>query len=337
MQGVHELADLAPRDVVARAIVDRMAATGSDHVYLDARHLGAAFLERRFPSIVRRCRELGFDPATELLPVAPAQHYASGGVRVDLDGRASLPGLYACGEVSCTGVHGANRLASNSLLEGLVFANRIADDIVERLVRGELTATAAARWTSVTGGGDGLAGMPPVRALWGAAPLTDDPAVYRYAVAVAACAVAATVLALRSPLGLLLAGCRDHEARMRASGHSVTRALLGAYVWAAALAGLGGHLLVTAQRYVSPADVGFGTSSLCLLAAVLGGVASPLGALAGTALVVITRDRLASNWPGHGPLLLGALFIASVYLLPRGVAGLHIPLMSRRSPRKADL
>jgi L-aspartate oxidase len=113
--------------------------TGADHVYLDARHLGKDFLERRFPSIVARCRELGFDPATQLLPVAPAQHYASGGVRTDLVGRSSLAGLYACGEVSCTGVHGANRLASNSLLEGLVFAHRIADNITARLSAGDLT------------------------------------------------------------------------------------------------------------------------------------------------------------------------------------------------------
>jgi len=139
MQGVHDLADLAPRDVVAKAIVARMAQTGADHVYLDARHLGKEFLEKRFPSIVARCRELGFDPVSELLPVAPAQHYASGGVLVDLVGRSTLAGLYACGEVSCTGVHGANRLASNSLLEGLVFAHRIADDITVRLAAGELS------------------------------------------------------------------------------------------------------------------------------------------------------------------------------------------------------
>jgi L-aspartate oxidase len=138
MQGVHELADLAPRDIVAKAIVARMTQTDADHVYLDARHLGRDFLEKRFPSIVARCRELGFDPVTELLPVAPAQHYASGGVRTDVFGRSSLAGLYACGEVSCTGVHGANRLASNSLLEGLVFAHRIADDITLRLARGDL-------------------------------------------------------------------------------------------------------------------------------------------------------------------------------------------------------
>jgi L-aspartate oxidase len=143
MQGVHELADLAPRDIVATAIVARMAQTDADHVYLDARHLGRKFLEKRFPSIVTRCRELGFDPASELLPVAPAQHFASGGVLTDLVGRSTLAGLYACGEVSCTGVHGANRLASNSLLEGLVFAHRIADDITARLAAGDLSPAGA--------------------------------------------------------------------------------------------------------------------------------------------------------------------------------------------------
>ena len=126
---------------VYSATTNPAVATGEDHVYLDARHLGKEVLEDRFPSIVARCRELGFDPVTELLPVAPAQHYASGGVRTDLLGRSSLDGLYACGEVACSGVHGANRLASNSLLEGLVFAHRIADDITGRLASGELPAT----------------------------------------------------------------------------------------------------------------------------------------------------------------------------------------------------
>jgi len=138
MEGRHELADLAPRDVVARAILETMREQGTDHVFLDARHLGGAFLDERFPSIMASCRSLGFDPATELLPVAPAQHYASGGIETDLRGRSSLPGLYACGECSCTGVHGANRLASNSLLEGLVFASRIASDIPARIAAGEL-------------------------------------------------------------------------------------------------------------------------------------------------------------------------------------------------------
>jgi L-aspartate oxidase len=133
MAGQHELAELAPRDVVAKAIHRVLRQTGADHVYLDARHLGKDFIEQRFPTIVASTRAAGVDPAIALIPVAPAAHYASGGVRTDLHGRTSIPGLYACGEVACTGVHGANRLASNSLLEGLVFSRRIADDIARDL------------------------------------------------------------------------------------------------------------------------------------------------------------------------------------------------------------
>lgn len=122
----HRLAELAPRDVVAREIVREQRPGG--RVYLDARRLGQDFAER-FPGILALCRARGIDPRTDLIPVTPAAHYMMGGVVTDLAGRSSLPRLYACGEVSRTGVHGANRLASNSLLEGLVFAERVARDL----------------------------------------------------------------------------------------------------------------------------------------------------------------------------------------------------------------
>ncbi|MFF7018962.1 MULTISPECIES: L-aspartate oxidase [Streptomyces] len=131
MFGQHELAELAPRDIVAKAITRQMHEHGTEHMYLDARHFGARMWEQRFPTILAACRTHGIDPVTQPVPVAPAAHYASGGIRTDLRGRTTVPGLYACGEVACTGVHGANRLASNSLLEGLVFAERIAADIAE--------------------------------------------------------------------------------------------------------------------------------------------------------------------------------------------------------------
>lgn len=133
MTGRHPLADLAPRDVVAKAIMNVMMTTGTDHVYLDGRHLGAATWEHRFPTIRANCLDHGIDPVTDPIPVVPAAHYASGGIKTDLRGRSSIAGLYACGESACTGVHGANRLASNSLLEGLVFAEHIAADLTEHL------------------------------------------------------------------------------------------------------------------------------------------------------------------------------------------------------------
>ncbi len=127
MAGAHPLADLAPRDVVSATISAHLRRTGEQHVWLDATGLGAEFVARRFPGILRACRAAGYDLATEPVPVAPAAHYTCGGVLADLDGRTSVEGLFAVGEVACTGVHGANRLASNSITEGLVAARRCAD------------------------------------------------------------------------------------------------------------------------------------------------------------------------------------------------------------------
>lgn len=128
--GVHPLGDLAPRDVVSRAIAARLRKLGTDHVYLDARGLGG--IETRFPNITASCIEAGIDPRTELIPVAPAAHYSCGGVATDVHGRTAVPGLYAAGEVARTGLHGANRLASNSLLEGLVVGERAGIAAAER-------------------------------------------------------------------------------------------------------------------------------------------------------------------------------------------------------------
>jgi L-aspartate oxidase len=127
MADEHPLADLAPRDVVARAIARRIIDRGLSHVWLDARSIEG--FETRFPTVWRACQAAGLDPRVDLLPVAPAAHYLSGGVCTDLDGATTLPGLWACGEAADSGVHGANRLASNSLLDGLVFGARCVDAI----------------------------------------------------------------------------------------------------------------------------------------------------------------------------------------------------------------
>jgi L-aspartate oxidase len=124
MSRYHERAELAPRDIVSRSIIAEMERTGTRTVYLDMTALAPSFVRRRFPKIYDTCLQYGLDLTRDRLPVSPAAHYSMGGVRTDLFGRTTLAGLYAAGEVSCTGVHGANRLASNSLLEGLVFGAR---------------------------------------------------------------------------------------------------------------------------------------------------------------------------------------------------------------------
>ena len=124
MPRYHPAGDLAPRDIVSRSIVLESRKTAGP-IFLSLRHLDAEQVHSRFPMIAATCLKAGFDLARDLIPVGPAAHYVMGGVETDLDGRTSVPGLFAAGEVACTRVHGANRLASNSLLEGLVFGARV--------------------------------------------------------------------------------------------------------------------------------------------------------------------------------------------------------------------
>lgn len=148
MKRYHDDAELAPRDVVARAIVTEMHRTGAEFVYLDLTRMGAAFLKKRFPRIYATCQQYGLDIAEDVVPVRPAAHYAMGGVKTDLEGRTTLPGLYAAGETAATGVHGANRLASNSLLEGLVYGARAGMAMTRDSKPQARAANAAARGRS---------------------------------------------------------------------------------------------------------------------------------------------------------------------------------------------
>jgi L-aspartate oxidase len=175
MTDVHPDAELAPRDVVARGIAAQMAAQGGVPVRLDATALGADFLARRFPTIDAALRAQGFDWSREPIPVTPAAHYYMGGVRTDLWGRTSLPGLFAVGEVACNGLHGANRLASNSLLEGAVFGHRVVDAVLSAVGSG----TFDAEWAepvevTVTSHGESFTRADLQQLMWDAAGLTRD-------------------------------------------------------------------------------------------------------------------------------------------------------------------
>lgn len=153
MTRYHPMKDLAPRDIVARAIDTEMKRSGAPHVWLDITHRSARFLRGRFPQIFQTCERLGFDLAKQPLPVVPAAHYTCGGVATNLSAETSLPGLYACGEVACTGLHGANRLASNSLLEALVMAHRGVGAVSTYVTRRRRTTVRLPEWIDF-GGGD---------------------------------------------------------------------------------------------------------------------------------------------------------------------------------------
>jgi L-aspartate oxidase len=133
MARYDERRELAPRDIVARAIDAELKRTGQECAWLDMTHKSRAWLSDRFPTVFHRCLALGIDISSQPIPVVPAAHFLCGGVQVDENGESSIRGLYAVGEVACTGLHGANRLASNSLLEALVYGNRAAEEILRRL------------------------------------------------------------------------------------------------------------------------------------------------------------------------------------------------------------
>ncbi|HET8662329.1 MAG TPA: branched-chain amino acid ABC transporter permease [Micromonosporaceae bacterium] len=190
------------------------------------------------------------------------------------------------------------------------------------LAIGELAYSVALEWSSVTGGSDGRA-APHVVPLPGMGELRLDGYIYLWVLAVFLVLFALVSAVVRSPFGLALRGIRDNEARLRAAGYPVTRYLLGAYTFAGGLAGAAGALWISSQQFVSPSEVGFTVSAMALIAVVIGGLGSMSGAVAGTAVVVLTRDYIGGQLDGRGPLLLGIVFVLAVYLLPRGLAGLR--------------
>ena len=190
------------------------------------------------------------------------------------------------------------------------------------LAIGELMRQLADSWEEVTDGTNGYAGVPPIRLLPDGGTFTIIGHVYWYVLAVAVLAYLILTAVRASAFGASLRGLRDNETRMRVLGYSTTRLKLSALALAGAGAGAAGSLWVSQLRFVSPADLGFTTSALALLAVVIGGRDSLWGAFAAAALVLAVRDELSSIVGGQGPLLLGLAFIAVVYLLPGGVAGL---------------
>ena len=211
------------------------------------------------------------------------------------------------------------------------------------LAVGELTYSAAVGWRDVSGGTDGLSGIPAVVPLPGMEPLVNDGLIYYYVLAVFLLLFAGTGLLVRSPYGLALRCIRDNEDRIRATGYPVYGYLLSGYAIAGGLAGAAGALWISVTRYVSPADLGFSVAAVALLAAVIGGIGSMWGACLGAAVVVLVRDYIGgvdvpfTEYTATGPLLLGITYIAVVYLLPRGVAGSlrSLPDWWRRRTAKA--
>jgi branched-chain amino acid transport system permease protein len=190
------------------------------------------------------------------------------------------------------------------------------------LAIGETMQQLADSWESVTGGANGLAGIPATRVA--GAALANAGYTYWYVLVAATLGVVLVMLLARSPFGAALRGIRDNEPRMRALGYPTALYKYAVFVVAGSVAGAAGALLVAQQRLVTPADLGFMTASFALLAVIIGGAGSLWGACLGAALVIVVRDALGPSLDGHGTLVLGIAFVAVVYLLPRGAAGLRL-------------
>jgi branched-chain amino acid transport system permease protein len=231
---------------------------------------------------------------------------------------------------------GAAALAATGFaaISGLLLTHtRSSTHLMISVAVGQVTLTAADHGGALTGGSDGLPFLPATRPLPGLPDLDTDRAVYLYTATAALIALAVTGWVLRGPCGMLLRGVRDNEPRMRASGHPAGRYLYTAHLASGTLAGLGGALLVTAQRTITPGDADFTTASLALLAAMIGGRTRLTGAVAGVAIILTVRDVIGGPFAGHAPLLLGVLYLGCVYLLYTGPWHLSARLgAARRRP-----
>ncbi len=247
--------------------------------------------------------------------------YAAGWVSINISAEAPIPLLAG----AATGAVAA------ALTGWITVRSHGVYFLMLTLAIGETLAQLADSWDSVTGGANGLTGVPAVRIA--GAPLANAGYTYWYVLAVAAVGFGLVWVVTRSPFGAALRGIRDNEPRMRALGYATARHKYTVFVIAGGVAGLAGSLLIAQQRLVTPADLGFATASFALLAVIIGGSGSLWGACLGAALVVLIRDAIGPGLDGHGTLLLGIVFVLVVYLLPRGAAGLRLPRRARRRPR----
>ncbi|MGC5032819.1 branched-chain amino acid ABC transporter permease [Micromonospora sp. DT229] len=256
--------------------------------------------------------------------VAP---YAAGAY---LTARLALAGIdLAVVHLLCAAVVGA---VTAGLAGAVLVRYRGTVFLMLSLAVAELTAITAGQWRAVSGGTDGLAGIPAPRLSPGLPPLLGDRTVLLYTAGIAITTIAVAGWLLRGDRRMLLTAARANENRARASGHPVYAYLWMVHTAAGGLAGIAGALLIHTHRWITPADVGFGVAALVLLAVVIGGARSLGGASAGALIVLVVRDVVAVEVPGHAPLLLGALFVIGVYALPDGLAAL--PARLRRRHRR---